>query len=595
MFRSLLLSAAWIPCTLALVLSARPADAQVNGGTGLFAPERALADNPPGLGGSPLGEARGEGGLAPANQDGSSLIKRVAAPEQRIEMIVQTSRLLELKKRIPKAMVNNPDVVEIHPRAANVLQVVAKKPGYTSITVWDEDDQIYSWDVLVTGDARELSTYLTREFPDASLRVFTLANSVVISGNVDDPADIEQIQQVAEDFFPKVINRITVGGVQQVLLKVQVMEVSRSKMRSVGFDWGYFPNDDFFVQSVSGLITSAGGAAVTSSGGETFAFGLVSDNAAFFGFIEALRRNNLAKVLAEPNLVTVSGRPAFFNSGGEFPILVPQSLGTVSIEYKKFGTQVDFVPIVLSNGAIRLEVRPRISEVDPTRSVTVQNFTIPGLRVREVDTGVEMQAGQTLAIAGLVQTRLEAETTGIPWLMDLPYVGAPFRRVSNQENEIELVVMVTPELVHPLDCHEVPPVYPGSGTTNVTGCEMLKGYIEVPKVGGPHGDHGGFGYPGGGAGGDVYVEEIPPGVQNGSTQPHGQGASTQPHAGRPHQMNRPSPTTRAIPANSPQNQQTRYGAPATQGASYPVQPASNPPGFIGPTGYSDVSNQGGNR
>lgn len=532
-----------------------------------------------------------------AGEDGGSLIKRVAAPEQRIEMIVQTSRLLELKKRIPKALVNNPEVVEIHPRAANVLQLVAKKPGYTSVTVWDEDDKIYSWDVMVTGDARELSAYLSREFPDASLKVFTLANSVVISGNVDDPSDIEQIQQVAEDFFPKVINRITVGGVQQVLLKVQVMEVSRSKMRSVGFDWAYFNGENSFVQSVSGLLTAAGGGAATSSGGETFAFGIVSDNAAFFGFVEALRRNNLAKVLAEPNLVTVSGRPAFFNSGGEFPILVPQSLGTVSIEYKKFGTQVDFVPIVLSNGSIRLEVRPRISEVDPTRSVSVQNFTIPGLRVREVDTGVEMRAGQTLAIAGLVQTRLESETTGIPWLMDLPYVGAPFRRVSSSENEIELVVLVTPELVHPLDCHEVPRDYPGSGTTGVTGCEMLKGYIEVPKVhGGPHGEiHGGFGYPGG-IQGDVYVEEIPPGVQEQSAPSNGQGASTPPQAYRQQPMNRPTAQP-AQPAqsNSPQNRQTRY---ASGPGSYPVQPAnsgSNPPGFIGPTGYSDVSNGSGGR
>ena len=120
------------------------------------------------------------------------------------------------------------------------------------------------------------------------------------------------------------------------------------------------------------------------------AFGLVNGNNAFFGFLEALRREDVLKILSDPTLVAVSGRPAFFNSGGEFPILVPQSLGTVSIEYKKFGTQIDFVPIVLGNGNLRLEVRPRISEIDPTRSITINGTTVPGLRVRETDTGVEM-------------------------------------------------------------------------------------------------------------------------------------------------------------------------------------------------------------
>ena len=139
----------------------------------------------------------------------------------------------------------------------------------------------------------------------------------------------------------------------------------------------------------------------------------------------------MLKILSDPTLVTVSGRPAFFNSGGEFPILVPQSLGTVSIEYKKFGTQIDFVPIVLGNGNLRLEVRPRISEIDHTRSITINGTTVPGLRVREADTGVEMHPGQTLAIAGLVQTRSEArKQREIPWLGEMPYVGAAFRRTS---------------------------------------------------------------------------------------------------------------------------------------------------------------------
>ena len=197
------------------------------------------------------------------------------------------------------------------------------------------------------------------------------------------------------------------------------------------------------------------------TGGETISFGIVNGDNAFFGFLEALRENNLAKVLAEPTLVTVSGRSASFNSGGEFPILVPQSLGTIAIEYKQFGTRVDFVPIVLGNGNIRLEVRPQVSELDNANGVTINGTRVPGLRTRWVDTAVEMKAGQTLALAGLIQTRIEAQNRGIPWLADLPWAGAAFRRVEEQKNEIELVVTVRPELVDALDPHEVPTCLPG--------------------------------------------------------------------------------------------------------------------------------------
>ena len=127
-------------------------------------------------------------------------------------------------------------------------------------------------------------------------------------------------------------------------------------------------------------------------------------------------------------MVTTSGRPAYFLSGGEMPIPVPQSLGTISIQFRKFGTQVDFVPIVLGSGRIHLEVRPKISEIDPTVSITLNGSTIPGFRTRECDTGVEMNAGQTMALAGLLQTDVNQQVQGIPYLMDIPYLGLAFRR-----------------------------------------------------------------------------------------------------------------------------------------------------------------------
>ncbi len=212
-------------------------------------------------------------------------------------------------------------------------------------------------------------------------------------------------------------------------------------------------------------------------------------------------------------------------------------MGTVSTQYRPYGTQVDFVPIVLGNGYIRLEVRPRISQLDYTHSVTFNGTTVPALVVREVDTGVEMRAGQTLAIAGLVQNQVESTKNGIPWLMDLPYIGAAFRKVTDQINEVELLIMVTPQLIEAMDPNEVPLCGPGLNTTNPTDLELYgKGYIEVPNlclpggpqagppiIGGPNGGPPMMGGPNPGAGpglGDVY-DGGPPGMRGESLPPPG--------------------------------------------------------------------------
>jgi pilus assembly protein CpaC len=337
-------------------------------------------------------------------------------------------------------------------------------------------------------------------FPTATLHVRATQSSVILSGFVDRPDHVSRIVEMARDYYPKVINLISVGGVQQILLHVKVMEVSRTKLRRLSSDWNLSTSGGYVIGSVSGLIaaaaassgtvSTAGAVAAASTAGsssnpfnlnDTIRFGIIGSDAAFFGLIDAMRRNDLAKILAEPTLVTVSGRPAFFNDGGEFPVPVPQSLGTISIQWKKYGTQVDFVPIVLGNGRIRLEVRPRVSELDPARSIALAGTTIPALKVREVDTGVEMQAGQTLALAGLVQTRIQAENAALPYLGELPVIGTPFRKVREIAEDIELLILVTPEVVDALDPEEVPPCGPGERTTRPSNGELYwHGYIEVP-------------------------------------------------------------------------------------------------------------------
>ena len=420
--------------------------------------------------------------------DPQSLYFRIHSPSERLEMIVNSSRILTLKQKIPRAQLSNEAIARLTPFSPNQIQISALRPGVTQVNLWDERGQVWTVDVIISGDARELKMLLEAEFPSSSLRVRPLANSVVISGFVDRADSISRIVTMSQDYYPRVINNITVGGVQQVLLSVKVMEVSRTKLRTMGFDWANISGNDYFTQGVSGLLnvtsvtelfdsaTTAGVA--TGSAGASMTFGLVDNNNAFFGFLEALRQNNLAKLLAEPKLVTVSGRPASFNVGGEIPIRVPQSLGTVSIEFHQFGTRVDFVPIVLGNGHIRLEVRPSVSEVDPALSVD----GVPGFRTRWVDTAVEMKSGQTLALAGLIQERIESEHRGVPWIADLPWVGAAFRRASNRVNEIELVITVKSELVDALDPDQVPECGPGQLTSNPNDIDHYwRGYMEVPN------------------------------------------------------------------------------------------------------------------
>lgn len=422
--------------------------------------------------------------------DSDSLVRKISGASEKIELTTNSSRILTLGKNIPRVQVNNPELVAVTPLSAKDVQISAKKAGVTQINLWDEEGNIHSVDVMIYGDARELSVALQTQFPHSSIRVYRYSESLVLTGFVDRPDHVGPIMRLAEDYAPKVINNINVGGVQQILLKVKVIEVSRTKLRELGTDWAFLDGGSILAASnvsqlleSSGSIISSGGNLIKlgNTAGQTFQFGVFNGDNGFIGILAALQQQRVAKILAEPNLVAVSGRPAQFQVGGEFPILVPQSLGTTTIEFKPFGTIVDFLPIVLGNGNIRLEVRPQVSERDFSNTVNVNGTIIPGLTTRKVDTAVEMKAGQTFALAGLIQERTEASTRGLPYLSDLPVIGVPFRRTRNEINEIELLILVTPEFVDPIDGCEAPCGGPGTFTVSPS-CRDLHcaGHLEVP-------------------------------------------------------------------------------------------------------------------
>jgi pilus assembly protein CpaC len=422
--------------------------------------------------------------------ESSSVVRKITGASEKIELTTNSSRILTLGKNVPRVQVNNPELLAVTPLSAKDVQISAKKAGVTQVNLWDEEGNIHTVDVMIYGDARELSAALQTQFPHSSIRVYRYSESLVLTGYVDRPDHVGPIMRLAEDYAPKVINNINVGGVQQILLKVKVMEVSRTRLRELGTDWAFLDNGSILAASNVGQLLESSGTIISDGGnlvklgntaGQTFQFGVFDGDDSFIGVLAALQQQRVAKVLAEPNLVAVSGRPAQFQVGGEFPILVPQSLGTTTIEFKPFGTIVDFLPIVLGNGNIRLEVRPQVSERDFSNVVNVNGTIIPGLTTRKVDTAVEMKAGQTFALAGLIQERSDTVSRGLPYVSDLPVIGVPFRRTRSEVNEIELLILVTPEFVDPLDACEVPCGGPGTFTV-VPSCRDLHcaGHLEVP-------------------------------------------------------------------------------------------------------------------
>lgn len=406
---------------------------------------------------------------------------KVKGGSERLELTVNESRVMEFPYEVPKVLVNNPDLVKVVPISPTSIQVSAIKPGVTQLNFFNMEDQVTAVDLVILGDVKELDMTLKSLFPDSDIRLRPLANGLYMSGFVPKADTVAKIERVAKTFFPEIINDLTVGGVHKVQLHVKVMEVSRTKLRDQGFDWQQISSGSYVGMNSAGML-GAGGSVNTAATATNIQFGVIDGSNRFFGFLQFLQRKQLAKLLSEPTLTTVSGRPASFNSGGQIPIAVPQALGVTTIEYREFGTQIDFVPVILGNGNIRLEVLAQVTEIDPSLAVAVGSGTVPGFRSRRADTAQEMKAGQTMAIAGMVYNRLDSTIRGVPVLSDLPWAGAAFRRTTETNNEVELIIMVTPEFTDAMDPTEVPPCGPGQNTTSPTDGEMfIRGYQEVPR------------------------------------------------------------------------------------------------------------------
>jgi pilus assembly protein CpaC len=329
--------------------------------------------------------------------------------------------------------------------------VLGKSLGSTSLTLYGPNKSLIAvMDLVVTPDLEGLKARLFELMPSDEVEVRGANTALILSGTVSSATNLSRVLALAAQYAggkDNVTNLLNVKGSQQVMLHVKFAEVSRSLSKALGFNFNIL-NDDFFFSSGDGLLTAVTGFA---TGGVT-SIGL-GGGTTLTAFFDALEEKGIVKTLAEPNLIALSGDTASFLAGGEFPVPVAQDVdggdSTVTVEFKDFGVSLAFTPTVLEDGLMNIVVSPEVSAIDPTTSTTVNGLTIPGLTVRRATTTVELRDGQSFAIAGLIQSDFQDTVTQLPWVGDIPVIGALFRSSEFQRDETELVIIVTPRLIQP--------------------------------------------------------------------------------------------------------------------------------------------------
>jgi pilus assembly protein CpaC len=374
------------------------------------------------------------------------------------EVPVNKSQILKIDRPFKDILVGNPEVADVLPLSNRTLYILGKKLGTTSLSIYGPGKSLLAIvDLVVTHNVDGLKSKIFELFPDEKVEVRTVNDAIVLSGVVSSASRLQSIVSLADRYAPgKVSNMMSVTGSQQVMLAVRFAEVKRTAFKELGI------NVNDLVQTGSATFALLSGFPALGGlpgegflrGGSTILGSVTSGSNTFTGFLDALEQKGVVKTLAEPNLIALSGDTASFLAGGEFPIPVAQNANagatTITIEFKEFGVSLAFTPTVLSDGLISLDVAPEVSAIDPAASITVSGLVIPGLTTRRAHTTIELRDGQSFAIAGLLQSEFKDNIDQLPWAGDVPVLGALFRSSDYQQDETELVIIVTPYLVKPV-------------------------------------------------------------------------------------------------------------------------------------------------
>jgi pilus assembly protein CpaC len=340
-------------------------------------------------------------------------------------------------------VVGDPDIADVMPLTDQSFYIHGRKLGTTTISAYSATKVLVGTiEVEVSYNTRRLQAELRRRIPNSRIEAASINGRIILSGSVTDSVTLDKAVELAKQFGAEVVNSLTVSQPQQVMLEVRFIEVSRNAGRDLGIQWDVAGNR---LTATTGLGGSAASALPFGAVlGRILAGGTTADV-----LVQALEQKGLARRLAEPNLVAMSGQSASFLAGGEFPFPVQADAGRVTVAFKKFGVSVTFLPIVLANGVINLKIEPEVSQLDNTNTVSTGTVNVPSLIVRRASTQVELRDGQSFAIAGLLQSTSGENIKQLPWLGDVPVLGALFRSASFEKKETELAMIVTPRLVQP--------------------------------------------------------------------------------------------------------------------------------------------------
>lgn len=378
-------------------------------------------------------------------------------------LAVPMNRAVVVESDVPfgELSIANPGIADISTLSDRSIYVLGKAPGRTTLTLLSPEGQLISnVDVQVTPDVAEFKERLQQILPGERIEVRTANDGIVLSGTVSSTAKLDRALDLANRYAPdRVSNLMVVGGTQQVMLKVRFAEMQRSvsKQLDTGLSISGTGTDGQFGIGLGSANPVSGGTLGNMdfslqgpSAGGSIGGGFVIGDLAFNVLLEALESKGMVRTLAEPNLTALSGQEATFLAGGEYPIPVSQENDTVTVEFKPFGVELNFTPVVVDGDIINLTIAAAVSSVDPTLTYNTDTITILGFKRRETTTTVEMRDGQSFAIAGLLQDDFRDLNSQVPWLGDVPVLGALFRSADYQRNQSELVIIVTPHLVTPV-------------------------------------------------------------------------------------------------------------------------------------------------
>lgn len=413
-----------------------------------------------------------------------------------VHVLVGKSVVINVQAPLTRVLSSNPVAVEAMATAPTQVVIEGKAAGNSSLILWDASGRNQILDVSVDLDIEGLRSAIQRAYPKENLVVEADAGRLVLTGDASNAHVVEDLSKMAAAYSPSVINSVHVPFThdRQVVLEVKFAEIDRSALFQLGVNYftpgtghttGVLSTGQYggsAVQTSSATTTTVGNVSTTSTSATPPLINITNPLNLFlfrsdinFGLaLQALQTKNIAQILAEPNLMAISGQKATFLAGGEFPFPVVQAstgLPTVSITFRPFGVKLDFVATILEDNTLRLHVSPEVSTLDYSNAVTFSGFTIPAISTRRADTEVELKDGQSFGIAGLLDRRATTQLSKIPGIGDIPILGELFRSRSVNKSNTELLVLVTPHIVDPV--HVETPVSPTP--------KMPVPFLDIPK------------------------------------------------------------------------------------------------------------------